>query len=166
MSDNSNNNDSHQERKHLHRLDTIFDNYLPPIFFVTMCSFNRRKVLTSPAIANEIMRVLSNCEELHGWMIGRYVIMPDHLHFFCCNVSAKKRLSDMIRDMRKWVTRKAWNEGIDGALWQREFFDHLLRDNESYSGKWEYVRNNPVRAELCEKPEDWPWQGECSVLSM
>jgi len=44
--------------------------------------------------------------------------------------------------------------------WQKGFFDHLIRHGESYSEKWEYVRQNPVRAGLVGTPEDWPWQGE------
>jgi hypothetical protein len=40
------------------------------------------------------------------------------------------------------------------------FFDHLIRLRESYSEKWEYVRQNPVRAGLVSKYEGWPWQGE------
>jgi len=40
------------------------------------------------------------------------------------------------------------------------FFDHLLRNNESYAQKWEYVRENPVRAGLVHCSEDWSYQGE------
>src|SRR4030095_9854688 len=40
------------------------------------------------------------------------------------------------------------------------FFDHLIRHGESYSEKWEYVRQNPVRAGLVHQADDWPWQGE------
>jgi hypothetical protein len=45
-------------------------------------------------------------------------------------------------------------------IWQRGFFDHLLRSEESYAQKWDYVRGNPVRAQLVEKVEDWPYAGE------
>ena len=45
-------------------------------------------------------------------------------------------------------------------IWQRGFFDHLLRSAESYGQKWNYVRENPVRARLVAKPEDWPYAGE------
>ena len=154
------------DRKHIHRLERVFDNYQPPVYFVTMCSLERRKVLTRPVIANEIADVFGRCEESYGWAVGRYVIMPDHVHFFCRPVHTSKSLSDIMRDIRKWITRKAWTQGIEGALWQKEFFDHLLRSGESYSEKCEYVRNNPVRAGLCERPEDWPWQGECCPISM
>ena len=51
------------------------------------------------------------------------------------------------------------SKGWRSSLWQREFFDHLLRSNESYKAKWAYVRMNPVRAALVERPEDWPYQG-------
>ena len=49
-------------------------------------------------------------------------------------------------------------------LWQREFFDHVLRSNESYSEKWAYVELNPIRAGLVQLPADWPYQGELNVL--
>jgi hypothetical protein len=50
--------------------------------------------------------------------------------------------------------------GIPSPHWQKDFFDHVLRSDESYSEKWQYMRQNPVRAGLVEKPEDWEFQGE------
>jgi hypothetical protein len=43
-------------------------------------------------------------------------------------------------------------------------FDHVLRNDESYSQKWEYVRENPVRAELVGRADEWPSQGELVVI--
>ncbi|MDQ3117014.1 MAG: hypothetical protein M3Q86_10470 [Verrucomicrobiota bacterium] len=51
-------------------------------------------------------------------------------------------------------------------VWQEEFFDHVLRSDESYAEKWEYVRENPTRAGLVEKSDDWPWQGEIEELRL
>lgn len=39
-----------------------------------------------------------------------------------------------------------------------------MRSAESYDAKWEYVRANPVRAGLVADPDDWPYQGEISIL--
>jgi putative transposase len=50
--------------------------------------------------------------------------------------------------------------GIQKPHWQEGFFDHVLRNSESYAQKWDYVRLNPVRAELCAEPGDWAFQGE------
>jgi len=47
-----------------------------------------------------------------------------------------------------------------GRIWEEGFFDHVLRSNESYSQKWNYVRKNPVRAGLVKSVTDWPYQGE------
>ncbi len=65
--------------------------------------------------------------------------------------------------MAKW---KEWTAKRMLALlscsppfWQGRFFDHLLRSDESRSKKWDYVCNNPVRAGLAAKTEDWPYRG-------
>ena len=50
--------------------------------------------------------------------------------------------------------------GFQKPHWQEGFFDHVLRNADSYSEKWDYVRMNPVRAGFCRKPEDWEYQGE------
>jgi hypothetical protein len=47
-----------------------------------------------------------------------------------------------------------------GQLWQEGFFDHVLRSDESSGQKWSYVCDNPVRAGLVKRSEDWSYQGE------
>jgi hypothetical protein len=54
--------------------------------------------------------------------------------------------------------------GHDGEIWERGFFDHLLRSEESYAQKWAYVQQNPVRAGLVTRMDDWPYQGEIIVI--
>ena len=49
-------------------------------------------------------------------------------------------------------------------IWQRGFFDHVLRNDESYEDKWNYVRENPVRAGLVTKADDWPYSGEIVLI--
>jgi hypothetical protein len=50
------------------------------------------------------------------------------------------------------------------TLWQRDFFDHVLRSSESYSEKWKYVRDNPVRAGLVSNIDAWKYAGEIETL--
>ena len=93
-----------------------------------------------------------------GVAVGRYVIMPDHMHLFVCG-------GDDFR-LERWVNglKRSISVGLGATknrrLWQPGFFDHLLRSNESYDQKWEYVRQNPVRARLVNRVEEWPYQGE------
>ena len=51
-----------------------------------------------------------------------------------------------------------------GELWQPGFFDHVLRSEESYVEKWQYVLENPVRAGLVKELEQWPYQGEIVII--
>jgi putative transposase len=54
--------------------------------------------------------------------------------------------------------------GLDGHVWQAEYFDRFLRSGESYSEKWEYVEQNPVRAGLVANAVDWPFKGQIHEL--
>jgi putative transposase len=55
---------------------------------------------------------------------------------------------------------------VEAPIWQRDFFDRFLRSADSYSEKWEYVRDNPVRAGLVRRPEDWSHQGVTHDLAL
>jgi putative transposase len=59
---------------------------------------------------------------------------------------------------------KAFN--VSAPFWQDDTFDHILRSDESYAQKWQYVRVNPVRQRLAIHPDDWPWQGEIHRLAL
>jgi hypothetical protein len=56
--------------------------------------------------------------------------------------------------------------GVPGPIWQKQFFDHLLRSPQSYGDKWAYVRENPVRAGLVARAEDWHYAGEIESLEL
>jgi REP element-mobilizing transposase RayT len=104
--------------------------------------------------------------ETYGWLVGRYVVMPDHVHFFAatCRDDAKD-LSRFVGGWKRWTAGLIRQQVDRGFGWQREFFDHLLRSSESYGAKWEYVRQNPVRAGLVPTPDAWPYQGEIFPLA-
>ena len=71
-----------------------------------------------------------------------------------------------MRAWKQWTSKRTktkWN--FTGALWQEEFFDHVLRSSESYTQKREYVYENPVRAGLVPSANDWQWQGEIELFT-
>ena len=144
---------------HLGRLRDVWARH--PVYFITTCTAGRRPLLansTAHRIFEAEWRMMS---VRRGWSVGRYVIMPDHVHFFVAPTGSEARpLSAAIGLWKKWsalaLRRSA---AFEAPLWQREFFDHLLRSNESREGKWHYVRENPVRAGLVVRAEDWPYAG-------
>jgi REP element-mobilizing transposase RayT len=83
--------------------------------------------------------------------------MPDHVHLLVTPFE-EIRLSS-IMDSIKGASAHAINRvlGRRGAMWQRESFDHILRSDEKLTEKGEYIANNPVRAGLVAKSDEWPW---------
>jgi putative transposase len=76
--------------------------------------------------------------------------MPDHLH----GIVTFPNSFFMKKSISSW---KRWFAKSQSIQWQRDFFDHRLRNLESAVEKANYIRMNPVRAGLCANPEDWPY---------
>ena len=119
--------------------------------------------MASKEVAAILVDEWRNAHDRHGWAIGRYVIMPDHLYLFVCG-SDDFELGRWIGVLKQNLAKQIEHSGRTSVVWQRGFFDHLLRSDESYAQKWNYVRENPVRAGLVARPEDWPYQGELNIL--
>jgi putative transposase len=132
------------------------------IQFVTVCTYRRAAVLDNEATHQLLLKLW---QDDSVYRVGRYVIMPDHIHLFCApNTFPEAPLAKWIG---YWKSRSAsqWQGPEVEKLWQKDFWDRQLRGHESYTEKWNYVRNNPVRAGLIEVADDWPYQGEVYPLS-
>ncbi len=153
------------QRKHLRRLETIHSRWRTPVFFITVCTQRRRACLSNASSAAILVEAFREAEQQHGWSVGRYVVMPDHVHFFCTPCADEaKTLSRFVGFWKRGTAATIRGSCLPDFAWQAEFFDHLMRSGESYEQKWERVRANPVRAGLVDTPEEWPFQGEVSEL--
>jgi putative transposase len=130
------------------------------ILFVTIC-VDRRRALLANAPAHEL--IVRGWREAQAWKVGRYVVMPEHVHFFCAPFDQNFTLKNWMTFWRNAFTR-AWPLAGDKPIWQPDYWDTQLRRGESYAAKWEYVRQNPVRRGLVSNHDDWPYQGELEVL--
>ena len=140
------------------RLNRIFQRYDPPLYFVTICTIHRQRINHLDAAHCAFRKYVMRAATEFDIATGRYVIMPDHMHLF-------------VRGGREFILTK-WVNGLKRAmsvalghtgehpLWQPGFFDHLLRNDESYCQKWKYVSENPVRNGLVTSTDEWPYQGE------
>jgi len=125
--------------KHLRWLQRVWIDW--PIYFITTCTFKRRAILASKEAAAILTDTWRNARSRHGWAIGRYVIMPNHVHFFCSAELGAKTLPMFVRAWNQWTSKRIKRElNLAGTFWQEEFFDHVLRSSESYSQKWDYVK--------------------------
>jgi putative transposase len=136
-----------------------------PITFFTVTTKNRATILAQPAVHDVLKDIWTGTGERSGWYIGRYVIMPDHVHFFARPAINASKMYDWIKMWKSLSSRRLGAVLHDGGgLWQRDYFDRYLRTSESYSEKWLYVCQNPVRAGLVNHADEWPFAGEISRL--
>jgi putative transposase len=94
------------------------------------------------------------------------VLMPDHLHVIAAPTEDREaRIGDFSAALKRWMREEIQKDGKRSARpttaewrWQTGCFDRLLRSDESLQEKWLYVEENPVRAGLVQRFEDWPYR--------
>jgi len=138
--------------------------------FLTVCTEKRGQWLAQSSVQRVLHNIWQNTAT--AWLVSDYLLMPDHLHLFCAPHDLKFTIE---RWIGFWKDQLAKNLKIQGGAaaspyrtigkFQAGGFHHRLRDGESYSQKWQYVRENPVRAGLVTRSEDWPYFGRVHEIS-
>jgi len=119
-------------------------------FFLTLCCARRgSNQLCRPETSAALLAAAEGYHRWGKWVIHLFLLMPDHLHA----VIAFPRDTQMSTTVGYWKRLVARRNGL---AWQRNFFDHRLRPGESLQLKSDYIRQNPVRAGLVARAEDWP----------
>jgi REP element-mobilizing transposase RayT len=150
------------ERKTTAHFPPIDSGFRSVIIYLTICVQRKRSLLVDDPAARLIVAAW---RANTFWCVGRYVIMPDHVHLFCAPNSFPARpLKKWIECWKNHVTRE-WTNRSQIPIWQREFWDRQLRHAESYEEKWNYVRNNPVRHGYVFGSKTGPTKGNSMSLS-
>jgi REP-associated tyrosine transposase len=145
----------------LHRLERIFQSY--PIYFATLCTHERRRILANQRMHEAFLTFARNSAKY--WVSpGRYVLMPDHLHVLVAFAPDAISISKWVKSLKNTLSKALREQGIRSPHWQKDFFDHVIRSEESYCEKYRYIRENPVTAALVQHSDDWPFQGEVFLL--
>ncbi|MEO7415248.1 MAG: transposase [Opitutaceae bacterium] len=130
------------------------------------CTAARRPLLGNIHAFDCLSEIWKKSAALNGWFVGRFILMPDHVHFFASPSSGAKNRSDWTKLWKSVSARQLAKEfNVNPPFWQVDTFDHILRSAESYSEKWNYVQANPVRRGLVGRAENWRWQGELHSLA-
>ena len=131
-------------------------------YHVIWCPKYRRKLLTD-LVETRLRQLLYQKANELGLTIETCEIMPDHVHFFARFGRDSKSMAEWVK-MWKSLSARALGKDSGMAVWQPDYFDRFLRSGESYSEKWAYVQNNPVRAGLVAQADDWPFKGRIHLL--
>ena len=126
------------------------------LLFVTVNTNHRQRVFDHPAAVDCLLSAWRNARD---WLVGRYMVMPDHVHLLCA--PGRNPMPDFHRWMHFWKSLAARTFPLPHSLplWQRQCWDTQIRQGEPFSEKWEYIRANPVRKGLVTRSEDWTYQG-------
>lgn len=91
------------------------------------------------------------------YRLSSWVVMPNHLHLLASRFEDES-LADIMQAFKSITSHKA-NKllGRSGQFWMFEYFVRYIRNAKHYKRTIEYIENNPVKAKLCSKPEDYPF---------
>ena len=145
----------------LRRLERLF--FSSPVYFITFCTKDRKRILDNQEIHQSFVEFSMNASAKR-FFVGQYLVMRDHVHFFLSVNTESNSLSVWMKSMKNFLSKQLRRQGIPPTHWQKGFFDHVMRTEESYSEKWNYVILNPVRAGLSKSPGDWLYQGEINPI--
>ncbi len=123
--------------------------------FLTVCTRNRAAVLANERAHNTLLSLWSDRSR---WIVGPYVLMPEHIHMLLQESSSNRTpLSTWIR---WWKHESATHITNQIVRWQRNYWDTRIRSERMLAEKIAYIRNNPVKRNLVKSSEQWPFQGE------
>ncbi|MBM4293802.1 MAG: transposase [Deltaproteobacteria bacterium] len=115
----------------------------------------------------ERIMVLDAIKHFHNirYLVIVSVVMQDHVHLLLKpSISESKvdfPLSKILQSIKGFSALQInKSRNTKGALWQEESYDRIVRDYDEYLDKWNYIRSNPVKAELCHSPEDYAFLWE------
>jgi len=127
-------------------------------YSLTFCVRRRAHVFIDARVVSELLEQISQAAAEHQFEILAYCFMPDHLHLL---VEARSSDSDLISfaNLVKQRTSFTYRRSHAERLWQKGYFEHIVRNDESTQIVAKYVLENPVRAGLVKEPLDYPFSG-------
>ncbi|MCK4330669.1 transposase [candidate division WOR-3 bacterium] len=126
-------------------------------YFITTCCYKKQKIF----INNKNVQIFFNSLE---WFVNKEFIdlyfcitMPDHVHIVF-ELVGDKTLSEVIKGLKQFAGRRIKkNLGLTNPIWQEQYYDHLIRRDESLFEIIKYCWYNPVRAGIVDNPEEYPY---------
>jgi REP element-mobilizing transposase RayT len=154
--------EDHYTRRDSLRLRT-FDYAARRIYFVTIVAAERRLIFNDKRVAQATINCISELKQSMLFNIYVYCLMPDHFHALIGIGTSNRTLGAICGAFKSLSTRAYW-EWYKGKLWQRQFFDHIIRNETDFFETRDYIRLNPVRKGLVKMWAEWPYTGEIDKL--
>ena len=106
--------------------------------------------------------ILEKLRQRHQFFLFGYVLMPEHVHLLVSEPKLQSLATTL--SVLKGETSKLLR-GDRPQFWQTRYYDFKVLTHRKHVGKLRYMRRNPVKRGLVDKPEDWPWSSFRHYLS-
>ena len=155
--------------------------------FVTTKTFDNAKIFNKEKNVQLFLKVLYEVKEKLNFLLIGFVIMPDHLHLMIVP-ETRNSISDVMRHIKGRFAR-LYNQSIwrinsadyetnkifyragnssppKRKVWQNSFYDHVIRNRKEFLEKLNYIYNNPVKAKIVAKPEDYKFSSISEIYEV
>lgn len=138
------------------------------VYFFTLVTFNRRQIFRAPEHCALFIQSLEYVNNAHPFNLLAYCLLPDHVHMIWelpegdMNYPMRMRLvksffSRHFKDDNKTNLPASRKSKGELAVWQRRFWEHLIRDEKDLQNHLEYIHYNPVSHGLANSPLSWQY---------
>ena len=122
-------------------------------YFFTVVTNNRAPYFQNPKAVNVLRQGFKNVIAKYPFTINAIVILPDHIHTIWTLPKGDCDFSLRWRMIKTYVTKHA-NSHVP-SLWQKRFWEHLIKDEKDYQNHVEYIHYNPVKHGYVRSPKEW-----------
>ena len=136
------------------------------VYFVTTHTWQRRELFRQEAAASLVVEQLSACRDRGFYKLHEFVLMPDHLHVLLTpgETTSLEKALQMIKGCSSRMIAQA--QHFRWPVWQPGFHDRWIRDAREFFRCREYIRANPVKACLVEKPSEFLWSSTNAAVRL
>jgi putative transposase len=137
-------------------------------YFITQVTYQREHWLCNDTARYALRHAIKKVREKYTFTIDAFVLLPDHFHCIWTLPIEDNDFSTRLRLIKTFVTKNYGDKlGVEreisqsrqkrkeSNLWQRRFWEHLIRDERDFTQHCDYIHYNPVRHGLCGNPKEW-----------
>jgi len=127
-------------------------------YFITIRSHGFKKHFLNNEVVAKLIEILKNTAVQESFLIWAYCFMPDHVHLL---IEGKNSFADMKKFVALFKQKTAyWFKGFCGVqLWETNYYEHVLRNDEATKAVARYIIQNPVRKGLVDDCSSYPYSG-------
>jgi putative transposase len=131
-------------------------------YFITIVTDRKKKIFVSNEIIEQILKTLKDISAFYQFIIWVFCFMPDHFHIL---IEGKSSDSDMRELISKFKQKTAYEfkKMYQERLWQENYYEHVLRNDEDTRNVARYILENPIRKGLVRDVLDYPYLGSFEI---